>query len=779
MRSHSRFNLGVWFLAIAGIPALLRAMPAGSCPAPPLRSAASFAVIGRTVTNSGPSIVTGNLGVSSSTPAGFPPGRVNIGTTFHGDSTVQQAQNDATAAYSGLLSCGTCIPLTNPNLGGMTLGPGVHCSSSPLTLTGTLILDAGGDPNAVWIFRTTSTLTTDANASVLVTNGGWNGNVFWQAAGSVTLNASTMFIGNILTPADITLGTGVSVSGRLLAGGAVTLDNDNVSLCCDPITLLPATLPNGTVCAPYSRTTFSASGGTARYSFSVTTGALPDGLMLTGGVLSGTPSKTGSFSVAVTATDSHGCTGTRVYTIEIGCPGDPPIPLMSAKACDAYCQKITPSCGTGPLTSGDLPDWLMLSPDGMLCGRPTTPGDYVFTVADQTSGCSQRYAVKVVCNVMILPATLPSGTCIPYCQTLTASCGTPPYTFSVPPGTLPAGLLLSPGGMLCGTPSTPESSTFIVTATDAKGCIGSRPYTVVVTPQITISPSTLPPGVVCTPYIKTTITPSCGTPPYTCSVTSGALPDGLNLTGCVISGTPAVAGTFSFTVTANDSGGSFTSQPYTIVITCPTIPVEPPVLPPATTTCFYTQTLTRSCGTGPYVFTVTKGALPSGLSLSSSGVLSGTAMTIGDYSFTVTAIDPVSGCPASTDYAFVVTGGVTLTPATLPGGWPGVPYSEVITASGGTAPYTFVVAGTLPPGLTSLQTTPTTLTISGTPTTVGCFPFTVTVTDATGPPGCSTSVTYTICVATGGPTLSGWGMVVLSILLLGAGIVMIQRGGIA
>ncbi len=773
MRFHSRINLGVWFLAIAGIPAGLRAMPAG-CPAPPLRSAASFAVLGRTVMSSGPSIVTGNLGVSSGTAAGFPPGRVNIGTTFHGDSTVQQAQNDATAAYGGL-SCGTCTPLTNPNLGGMTLGPGVYCSSSPLTLTGTLILDAGGDSNAVWVFRTQGTLTTDANASVLVTSGGWNGNVFWQAAGSVTLNASTTFVGNILTPADITLGTGVSVSGRLLAGGAVTLDSNNVSLCCDPITLSPVTLPNGTVCTPYSNVPFLASGGTAPYSFSVTTGALPDGLTLTGGVLSGTPSKTGTFNIAVTATDSHGCSGTRVYAIEIRCPVDPPIPLPPAKACDAYCQKITPACGTGPLTSGDLPDGLTLSPDGMLCGTPTTPGDYVFTVADQSSGCSRRYALQVVCNVMISPATpLPVGTaCIPYCQTLTGSCGTPPYTFSVPPGALPAGIFLSPGGLLCGTPATPGTSTFPVTVTDAKSCTVSRLYTVVVNSQI--PPPTLPNGVVCAPYSQP-ITPSCGTPPYMCTVApGGSLPPGLALANCVISGTPAVAGSFSFVITAKDFNGASTSQPYTIVITCPTIPVEPLVLPPATTCQFYQQPLTRNCGTGPYVFSVTKGALPNGLSLSPGGVLSGTATTIGDYSFTVTAIDPVSGCPASTDYAFVVTCCVTLTPATLPDGWPGVPYSEVITASGGTAPYTFVVAGTLPPGLAP-STTLTTLTISGTPTTVGCFPFTVTATDANG---CSTSVTYTICVATGGPTLSGWGMVVLSVLLVGAGFVMMQRGGIA
>lgn len=775
MRFHSRLNLGVWFLAIAGFPALLRAMPTGSCPAPPLRSAASFAVLGRTVTNSGPSIVTGNLGVSSGTPAGFPPGRVNIGTTFHGDSTVQQAQNDATAASNGLLSCGTCIPLTIPKLGGMTLGPGVYCSSSPLTLTGTLTLDAHDDPNAVWIFRTTGTLTTDTNASVLVISGGWNGNVFWQAAGSVTLNASTTFIGNILTPADITLRTDASVSGRLLAGGVVTLDSNNVSLCCDPITLLPATLKNGTVCTPYDITTFSASGGTAPYSFSMAPGALPDGLTLTGGVLSGTPAKKGTFSVAITATDSHGCSGTRVYAIEIGCPpDDPPIPLPSAKACDAYCQKIMPSCGTGPLTSSDLPAGLTLSPDGMLCGKPSTPGDYVFTVTDQTSGCSRRYALQVACNVMISPATLPDGaTCARYSETFTASCGTAPYTFSAPAGTLPAWLSLSPDGKVFGIPPTPGSYPFTVTVTDAKSCTVSRPYTVIVNPQIAILPATLPPGVVCKRYFEP-ITPSCGMPPYACRVTSGSLPPGLALANCVISGKPEVAGSFTFTVTATDSGGSFTTHIYTIVISCPVITISPPILPPATTcpSQNYCVQLTPSCQVGSTEFTVTAGSPPPGLQLSPDGLLCGIPLQAGLYSWTVTFTDSVSGCTGSVAYTLPVTGGVTLTPSTLPDGWPGVPYSEVITASGGTAPYTFVVAGTLPPGLGS-STTQTTLTISGTPTTVGCFPFTVTATDVNG---CFTSATYTICIATGGPTLSGWGMVVLSMLLVGVGLVAIRKG---
>lgn len=767
MRFHSRLNLGVWFLAIAGIPALLR----GQTSAPSLGAAASFAVLGGSrVTNSGSTIITGNLGVSpGNTITGSP--TVKVGATFRNDSTAREAQQDATAAYNDLAARPCGVDLTGQDLGGRTLGSGVYCFSSSAQLTGTLTLNAAGNSAAVWIFQMASTFTTAADSRVLAINGAQAGKVFWQVGNSASLGANSTLLGSIFALTSITLNNGASVSGRLLArAGDVTLDTNDVSLCCDPLTVDPPTLPGGTVCTPYSNVPFSASGGTAPYSFSVTTGALPDGLVLIGGVLSGTPSKTGTFSVAVTATDSHGCSGTRVYAIEIGCPADDlPIPLPPAKACDAYCQKITRSCGTGPLTSGDLPAGLTLSPDGMLCGTPTTPGDYVFTVADQTSGCSRRYAVQVVCNVMISPAVLPSGAaCIPYCQTLTASCGTPPYTFSVPPGTLPAGLLLSPGGMLCGTPATPGSSTFVVTATDAKGCTGSRTYTVPVVCNVTVSPATLPDGVVGTPYPNETITGSCGTAPYTCSVT-GALPPGLTLVGCTISGTPTTAGCSTFKVT--DANGCSTVIIYTVCVKPCAILISPSMLPDASVCVPYSQTITPNCAVAPYTCSVTDGTLPSGLVLANC-TISGTPTTAGSSMFTVTAKDAAANS-ASQNYTLLVTAGVVLTPATLPDGWPGVPYSEVITASGGTAPYTFVVSGTLPPGLAP-SSTQTTLTISGTPTTVGCFPFTVTVTDANG---CSTSITYTICIATGGPTLSVWGMVVLSIVLVGVGFVMIRRGG--
>jgi len=183
--------------------------------------------------------------------------------------------------------------------------------------------------------------------------------------------------------------------------------------------------------------------------------------------------------------------------------------------------------------------------------------------------------------------------------------------------------------------------------------------------------------------------------------------------------------------------------------------------------------LTPSCAIGTTLFSVTSGALPPGVSLSDDGLLSGTPSAAGNYAWTVTFLDSVSRCTGSVPYTLAVTAGLTITPPCPPGASPGVPYNEVLTASGGAAPYTFVLNGPLPPGLIFMQTTPTTGTISGTPTTPGCFPITITVTDANG---CSSSSTCSICIAAGGPTLTGWGMVVLSILLMGVAWLMISKG---
>ena len=190
----------------------------------------NFAVLGgSTVTNTGSSVLTGDLGLYPGTAiTGFPPGLVT-GEIHVADAVALQAQTDTTATYIDLAgqACNTTV---SADLGGQTLTPGVYCSASSMALTGELTLDAGGDPNAVWVFQMGSTLTTASNSSVVLTNGADACNVFWQVGSSATLGTTTSFIGNIFALTSITLNNGASVSGRLLArNGAVTLDNNTVT----------------------------------------------------------------------------------------------------------------------------------------------------------------------------------------------------------------------------------------------------------------------------------------------------------------------------------------------------------------------------------------------------------------------------------------------------------------------------------------------------------------------------------------------------------------------
>lgn len=200
--------------------------------APFLGTAKSYAVLGgSTVTNTNATTLTGDLGVSPGLAiTGFPPGIV-LGTTHAGDAASLQAQTDVTAAYGTLAGEACGVDLTGKDLGGLTLTPGVYCFSSSAQLTGDLVLDAGGKADAVFIFKTVSTLTTASNASVHVINGGGDCGVFWQIGSSATLGTGTTFAGSILALTSITLTTGATVSGRVLArNGAVTLDHNTVSI---------------------------------------------------------------------------------------------------------------------------------------------------------------------------------------------------------------------------------------------------------------------------------------------------------------------------------------------------------------------------------------------------------------------------------------------------------------------------------------------------------------------------------------------------------------------
>lgn len=195
-----------------------------------LGSAAKFAVLaGSTITNTGPTVITGDLGLSPGTAVtGFPPGQV-LGTVHVADAIAAQAKRDLTAAYLDVASRPTTatVPV---ELGGTTKTPGVYSSpAGTFGITGTLTLDARGDPTAIFIFKAASTLITASASNVKLINGARAGKVYWQVGSSATLGTNSTIRGNILALASITVTTGVKVIGRALTqNAAVTLDNNTI-----------------------------------------------------------------------------------------------------------------------------------------------------------------------------------------------------------------------------------------------------------------------------------------------------------------------------------------------------------------------------------------------------------------------------------------------------------------------------------------------------------------------------------------------------------------------
>lgn len=218
----------------------------GAGPAPVgLGTAASFAVLAGTpaVTNTGPTTVTGDLGISpAAAVTGFPPGIVN-GTIHAADAVALQAKNDLVLAYSDAAS--RPATATHGTLGGLTLVGGVYNAGGvTLGLSGTLTLDGQNDPNSVWIFQATSDLVTASSSSVSFINGAQPCNVFWQVTSSATLGSGSTFAGTILALTSITMNSTVSLNGRALArNGGVTLIDDSItrSTCAAAATPSPAT----------------------------------------------------------------------------------------------------------------------------------------------------------------------------------------------------------------------------------------------------------------------------------------------------------------------------------------------------------------------------------------------------------------------------------------------------------------------------------------------------------------------------------------------------------
>jgi hypothetical protein len=608
-----------------------------------------------------------------------------------------------------------------------------------------------------------------------------NGAVGQSYSGTITASGGTASYSFAVTagalPAGLSLGSNGALSGTPTAGGSFnfTVTATDSSTGTGPYTgsraytlvidapslaLSPSDIADGQVAASYSDAV-TASGGTGPYGYAITGGALPAGLSLNSGTgaITGTPTAGGSFNVTITATDSSTGTGpysvSQLYSFDVAAPTITlaPSSLPDGDTVTFYNQAISASGGVGPysyaVTAGSLPGGLTLSSGGVLSGTPAA-GDFNFTVTatDSATGTgpytgSRAYSLHIEQAIPdISPASLGNAqVAVAYSVTLSAVNGTAPYTYSISSGALPAGLTLTSGGVLSGTPTAGGTFNFQVTATDSSGApgpyAGTRDYTLVVTPPaLILAPETLPATTLGLTY-SAQLSTTRGTAPYSYAVTAGALPNGLSLNASTgqITGTSTHAGVFAFTVTATDSStgtGPYTvSRAYSVTVAAPTLAVTPATLPAADVGEAYSQALSTTGGTAPYGYAVTAGALPAGLTLAGDGTLSGTPTAGGTFAFTVTSTDSSATGPyaGSRSYSLMVRSpSITVSPNTLPAGQQAQAYSQTVSAAGGTGPYSFAVtSGALPAGLTLDGATGT---ISGTPTVNGSFGFTVTATDS-------------------------------------------------
>ena len=258
-----------------------------------LGTSAAYSVLGgQTVTNTGPSTLSGDLGVSPGTAiTGFPPGKV-AGATHAADAQASQAESDLTTGYNDAAGRAKTASVAG-DLVGKNLTSGVYKSTGPLALSGTLTLNGQGNPNAVFVFQISTTLITASASKVSVVNGAQACNVFWQVGSSATLGTHSSFTGTILALTSITVTTGTVVQGRALArNGAVTLDDDTfTSAACktsSPATTTTSTTTTGT--GKGSTPTTTAGVGTSGPGPGGGTGGGPNGNSGTGSSPTPTPS---------------------------------------------------------------------------------------------------------------------------------------------------------------------------------------------------------------------------------------------------------------------------------------------------------------------------------------------------------------------------------------------------------------------------------------------------------------------------------------------------------
>ncbi len=667
-------------------------------------------------------------------------------------------------SYTFSLASGSALPanLTISAAGVITGTP-----TATGTTTFTVQLQDSADPaqttSAVLSITVTSGLSITTTSLVNgIENGSYSASI--SASGGVPSYTFSLASGSVL-PAGLTINAAGLISGTPTAPGTTTFTvqaTDSSSPAQTATAVLSITvasnlqitttsLPNGVVGNSYSATV-TATGGNLPETFSLANGSvLPPGLSISAtGVITGKPTTTGTTNFTVQVKDSSPTPQT--VTANLSITVTPALSIITTTLVNGvqgspYSASVSATGGvpsyTFSLASGSvLPANLTISAAGLITGTPTAPGTTTFTVqaTDSSSPAQTATAVlsiTVASNLQIATTSLQNGVVgNSYSATVTATGGNLPETFSLANGTvLPAGLSISAAGAITGKPTATGTTNFTVQVKDSS----PTPQTVTanlsitVTPALSITTTTLVNGVQGSPY-SASVSASGGVPSYTFSLASGSvLPANLTISAAgLITGTPTAPGTTTFTVQATDSSNPAQTATAVLSITVTSgLTITTTSLPNGAVASPYSSSVSASGGVLPETFSLANGTvLPAGLTISATGVISGTPTAPGTTSFTVQVKDS-SPTPQTATAGLSITIGSSLqiTTTTLPQGVVGDSYSTTLTNVGGNAPYTFSLASgsALPAGLTIS----TGGIISGKPTAAGTSTFTVQLKDST------------------------------------------------
>ncbi len=492
-------------------------------------------------------------------------------------------------------------------------------------------------------------------------------------------------------------------------------------------------------------------GGTAPYTFSKLSGTLPTGLTLdaTTGVISGTPSGTGSYTIVIKVIDSASGSSSKGYVLDLVAPLSITTTTLNRTVTGTtYPVSISASGGktayTFTVSSGTLPTGLTLSTAGAFTGTPSTTGDYPFTitVTDSTGRtATKNLSLGVDAPLLITTTRLndaKQGVAYSFTPAATGGYGT--KSWSLFSGTLPAGLTFETAtGAISGTPTEAVTRIITLMVTDSYSRTYFKSYPLNVTIPVGFTTTRLPNAYAGSAYSER-IQGKGGIPPYSYSM-SGSLPSGLTFSNGTVSGTyNSFYDQNNISVTITDSSyptAQTSTQSFSILATNYYLtPTTSAVLANARKgTAITTITFAAAGGKSPYTWSHIGGALPGGITFNpATATLSGTPTDAGDFSFTLHLADSggntTGSDPDNPDKTFVlhVSDILAVDTATLPSASLNVPYSTTLTSRGGLKPITWSVAsGTLPTGITLDATTGQ---LSGTPTSSATASFTVRTTDS-------------------------------------------------